>query len=161
MASLGPIASFTLPNSSEDPARLAASPGDPSPPVDGFSHPAPAGHGFHDSAALRALAVTGGALGSLGAGAVALSGSAAGVPLDKMKHAGICFTGTVALAGMGLSPALSAALVFASATLGKEVLWDGLLGLGHCDPLDVAANLAGSLAACSLLSALQPAEDSM
>jgi len=128
--------------------------------VDCCSRPSPAGQGFHDSAALRTLAVSGGALASLGAGSVALSGSAAGFPLDKVKHAGICFTGTLALAGMGLSPAVSAGLVFASATLGKELLWDGLLGLGHCDPLDVAANLSGSLAAYSLLSALKPADDS-
>jgi len=149
-----------LPSPPERPAPLAASTAGASAPVDCCSQPALVGSGFHDSAALRALAVSGGALGSLGAGALALSGPGAGIPLDKVKHAGVCFTGTLALAGMGLSPALSAGLVFASATLGKELLWDGLLGLGHCDPLDVAANLSGSLAAYSLLNALKPADDS-
>jgi hypothetical protein len=153
--------SLSLPPSlSEKPIRLAASTEGTSLPMDCCSPSAPVGSGFHDSAALRALAVSGGALGSLGAGALAIPGPGLGIPLDKVKHAGVCFTGTLALAGMGLSPALSAGLFFASATLGKELLWDGLLGLGHCDPLDVAANLSGSLAAYSLLMALKPADDS-
>ncbi len=158
MASLGAIPPFSPPPGL--PTRTSLGADGPATPSDLSARTAPLGQGFHDSAALRALAVAGGAAGTLGAGALALSGPAPGLPLDKVKHAGICFTGTLALAGMGLSPALSAGLVFAGATLGKEVVWDGLLGLGHCDPLDAAANLSGALAAYTLLSALQSSEES-
>ncbi len=95
-------------------------------------------------------------MAAAGAGTVALSGTAGVFPVDKLKHGGVCFAGTMALGSLGVPPSLAAGIVFASATIGKELVWDGLLGLGNCDPRDAAANLAGSLAAYTVLTALHP-----
>ena len=76
--------------------------------------------------------------------------------VDKLKHIGVTGAATVALGAIGMSPAAAAGTVFVSASLGKELVYDLMMGGGTPSWLDASANLAGSLAGYALLKAAQP-----
>ena len=78
-----------------------------------------------------------------------------GIPQDKLLHTGGTFGLTVALAALGIPPFLAASVTFVGATVGKEVIYDGILGKGCVDPRDVAANLCGSLAGYAAVKKLK------
>lgn len=99
---------------------------------------------------------------SVAGSAASLSGAAGkeilsgrGVPQDKMLHSGGTFAVTVTLGALGLPPFLAAAVTFVTASVGKELIFDGLLGKGCVDIRDVAANMCGSLAGYAALKKLK------
>ena len=81
--------------------------------------------------------------------------SGQGVPQDKLLHTGGAFAVTVTLGALGLPPYLAAAVTFITASVGKELIYDGLLGKGCVDIRDVAANMCGSLAGYAALKKLK------
>ncbi len=92
-------------------------------------------------------------VGAVGAGALALT---APTHVDKLKHIGVTGAATVALGAIGMSPAAAAGTVFIGASLGKELVYDLMMGGGTPSWLDASANLAGSLAGYAVLRAAQP-----
>lgn len=99
------------------------------------------------------LSVVGSSVGAVGAGALALT---APTHVDKLKHIGATGAATVALGAIGISPAAAAGTVFIGASLGKELVYDLMMGGGTPSWLDASANLAGSLAGYAVLRAAQP-----
>ena len=99
------------------------------------------------------LSIAGSSIGAVGAGALAMT---APTQVDKLKHIGVTGAATVALGAIGMSPAAAAGTVFVSASLGKELVYDLMMGGGTPSWLDASANLAGSLAGYALLKAAQP-----
>ena len=99
------------------------------------------------------LSAVGASVGALGAGALAMT---APTQVDKFKHIGVTGAATVALGAIGMSPAAAAGTVFIGASLGKELVYDLMMGGGTPSWLDASANLAGSLAGYALLKAAQP-----
>jgi hypothetical protein len=97
-----------------------------------------------------ALAAAGSAASGLYAFSDALTGGLPAVR-DKLLHAGGSLAGTLALGAAGLPAGPSAAVSFLATTVGKELIWDGLLGRGTPDLKDGAANLSGALAGYVLL----------
>lgn len=91
------------------------------------------------------------AAASLGAGAgvVALQDV---TQMDKYKHMGVASAATVALGMLGFSPALAAGTVFVGSTVGKELVYDHLMGRGNASLFDTSANLAGALAGFAILT---------
>ena len=99
------------------------------------------------------LSVVGSSVGAVSAGALAFTGP---THVDKLKHIGVTGAATVALGAIGMSPAAAAGTVFIGASLGKELVYDLMMGGGTPSWLDASANLAGSLAGYALLKAAQP-----
>ena len=99
------------------------------------------------------LSVVGASVGSVCAGALAMT---APTPVDKLKHIGVTGAATVALGAIGMNPAAAAGTVFIGASLGKELVYDLMMGGGTPSWLDASANLAGSLAGYAVLRAAQP-----
>lgn len=114
-------------------------------------------HGLSDSAKENAkigLSCAGSGASFLGAaGKEILSGQ--GAPQDKLIHTGGTFAVTVTLGALGLPPYLAAAVTFITVSVGKELIYDGLLGKGCVDIRDVAANMCGSLAGYAALKKLR------
>lgn len=98
-----------------------------------------------------------GAAAGLGVAAVDSFVPALGpIPADKMKHATVTFGLTVgANLVLGLPPWLAAASSFMVGTVGKEIIWDGLLGQGTPDALDGVANAAGAVAGWGVCKAVE------
>ena len=92
-------------------------------------------------------------MGSVGAGALAFT---APTHVDKLKHIGVTGAATVALGAIGMSPAAAAGTVIIGASLGKELVYDLMMGGGTPSWLDASANLAGSLAGYAVLKAAEP-----
>ncbi len=90
-------------------------------------------------------------------GALLAAGGTAAISLtdfskvDKFKHMSVTAAATVAFGSMGFSPAASATLAWAGGTVGKEIIYDLLLGGGTPSVHDAVANLAGAFAGYAAL----------
>jgi len=105
------------------------------------------------------------ALATAGVATVAVADSfvaSGAIPPDKVKHfgatLGMTLTGHFVL---GLPPWLAASSSFVVGTVGKELIWDLLLGRGTADPMDAVANLAGAAAGWAAIKAVHPSGNKM
>lgn len=87
--------------------------------------------------------------------------SGGGIPHDKKLHAGGCFTITTALGAIRLPPYLAATVTFVGATVGKEIVWDYMLGRDNPEFKDALANLSGSLAGYTALKGINAVKDNI
>lgn len=79
--------------------------------------------------------------------------------VDKLQHMGVTAAATVALGSLGFSPATSATLAWVGGTVGKEVVYDLVLGRGTPSVHDAIANLAGAFAGYATLKVAEGVGD--
>jgi len=80
------------------------------------------------------------------------------LPADKLQHWSANFLITVVgSAVVGMPPWLAATTSFTLGTVGKELVWDRMLGRGTPDVKDVLANASGALAGYSVAKMLERA----